>query len=160
MPKRVVMAIAVVVALGLPALAPAQEPEVRRPARRTDGPWLGLMPPPAPGVEPAVIVGNRMPRPVVLPAGEAASPELTGAAIRADLERIVGFSKESRATKEFGTGQLWGRVTGFASSAKTVDWAVEPVSQGGHRRRAGAADCAGSAGIVLAAVVVGGEAAR
>jgi Peptidase family M28 len=92
------------------------------------------MPPPPPGAEPAVIVGSRMPRPMVLPAGEPTAQELTGAVIRADLERIVAFSKESRTTKEFGAGQLWGRVSGFPSSARTVDWAV------GEFRKAGIAD--------------------
>jgi hypothetical protein len=92
------------------------------------------MSPAAPGTEPAVIVGHRPPRPVTLPAGEPATPELTGTNIRADLERIVAFSKESRATKEIGSGQLWGRVSGLPSSAKTVDWFAEQF------RKAGIAD--------------------
>jgi hypothetical protein len=68
---------------------------------------------------------------VTLPAGEPASPELTGTAIRADLERIVGFSKESRATKEVGSGQLWGRISGLPSSAKTVDWFADQFKKAG-----------------------------
>lgn len=76
-------------------------PPERRAATRTDGPWFGLPLPPPPGAEPAVIVGTRAPRPVTLPPGEAASPELSGAAIRADLETIVGFSRESRYGTNF-----------------------------------------------------------
>lgn len=112
----------------------AQDEPPARPRRSTSGPWFGLMSPAAPGTEPAVIVGHRPPRPVTLPAGEPATPELTGTNIRADLERIVAFSKESRATKEIGSGQLWGRVSGLPSSAKTVDWFAEQF------RKAGIAD--------------------
>jgi hypothetical protein len=78
-----------------------------------------------------VVVGDRFQRPVTLPPGEAAAPELTGAAIRADLERIVGFSKESRANREIGSGQLWGRVSGLPSSSKTVAWAVDQFRKAG-----------------------------
>jgi hypothetical protein len=96
--------------------------------------WFGLVLPPAPGREPAVIVGDRGTRPAIVPAGEEAYAELGGAAIRADLETIVGFSRESRATHEIGSGQLWGRVAGFPSSTRTVNWAVEQF------RKAGIAD--------------------
>jgi hypothetical protein len=71
---------------------------------------------------------------VTLPAGEPPNPELTGATIRTDIETIVGFSKESRRTKEIGDGQTWGRVTGFPSSIKTVQWTAEQF------RKAGIAD--------------------
>lgn len=120
----------------LPATAAlAQDGPERGPARRfTNGPWFGLPLPPPPGKEPAVIVGSRTPRPVTLPAGEPANPELTGASIRADLETIVGFSKESQRTKEIGEGQTYGRVTGFPSSIKTVQWTAEQF------RKAGIAD--------------------
>lgn len=107
--------------LGAP-LAAQDDGPVARPRRSPNGPWFGLTLPTAPGTEPAVIVGQRAPHPFVLPPGEPASPELTGTAIRADLERIVGFSKESRATKEVGSGQLWGRISGLPSGGKTVDW--------------------------------------
>lgn len=113
----------------------AQDGPERGPARRfTNGPWFGLPLPPPPGKEPAVIVGTRTPRPVTLPAGEPANPEFIGTTIRADLETIVGFSKESRRTKEIGEGQTWGRVTGFGSSIKTVEWAAAEF------RKAGIAD--------------------
>jgi len=103
-------------------------------ARSEGGPWFGLPLPPPVGKEPAVIVGDRAPRPVVLPAGEPAAPELVGSTIRADLETIVGFSKESRTTREIGSGQLWGRITGWPSSAKTIAWAADQF------RKAGIAD--------------------
>ena len=46
--------------------------ERRAPAK--PGPWFGVPLPPPLGQDPAVIVGDRAPRPVVLPNGEAASP--------------------------------------------------------------------------------------
>src|SRR5262245_53398625 len=105
----------------------------RRAARRPNGPWFGVPLPPPPGKEPAVIVGDRSPRPVALPIDQQ-SPELGSSAIRADLTTIVGFSNESRAQKEIGNGQLWGRVSGLPSSDKTINWAAEQF------RRAGIAD--------------------
>src|SRR5262245_58975942 len=113
------------------SLAAQDDGPVARPRRSTNGPWFGLTLPTGPGTEPAVIVGQRAPHPIVLPPGEPASPELTGAAIRADLERIVGFSNDSRTTKEIGSGQLWGRVSGLPSSAKTVDWFAEQFKKAG-----------------------------
>ncbi len=103
-------------------------------ARTTEGPWFGVPLPPALGAEPAVIVGDRAPRPFVMPSGEAAAPELTGANIRADLEAIVKISKESRATHEVGSGQMWGRISGLPSGAKAIDYAV------GEWRKAGISD--------------------
>jgi len=102
--------------------------------RSTDGPWFGVPLPPALGAEPAVIVGDRQPRPFIMPDGELAAPELTGANIRTDLEAIVKISKESRATHEVGAGQMWGRISGLPSGAKAIDYAVEAW------RKAGIAD--------------------
>lgn len=131
--KRFVLA-ALLGLLAVPPVVAQDEPAGRgaRPGGNPNGPWFGLPLPPAPGQEPAVMVGDRAPRPAVF--AEAGPPELTGAAIRRDLETIVGFSKESRAAREFGSGQMWGRVSGFPSSARTVDWAVEQF------RKAGIAD--------------------
>jgi hypothetical protein len=90
--------------------------------RRTDGPWFGVTLPPPAGKDPAVIVGHRAPLPFVMPANEAKSPELTGTAIHADVEKIVGFATESRTSHEVGSGQLWGRIAGLPSALKTADY--------------------------------------
>ncbi len=108
---------------------PAQQPPAAQ--TQTAGPWFGLPLPPPFGKEPAVIVGDRAPRSSVLPAGEAASPELAGAAIRKDLEAIVRISKDSRANHEFGSGQMWGRVSGYPSGAKAIDWAADQFRKAG-----------------------------
>lgn len=63
--------------------------------------------------------------PAVVPAGEGEFRELAGEAIREHLATIVDFSKKSRAEKEIGEGQLWGRVTGLPSGNETVAWAAE-----------------------------------
>src|SRR5262245_52180078 len=94
-----------------------------RPARpaaaaAAPGPWFDVPLPPKLSGVPAVIVGDRGVRPAIVPQGESSYREFDGKAIRADLETIVGFSKESKATHEIGNGQLWGRVTGLPSSAK------------------------------------------
>jgi hypothetical protein len=128
-------ALLVIVLVAPVAIASAQDDA--GPARRVEnrnGPWFGTALPPAVGAEPAVVVGDRAPRPVHLPAGAPDGPEFQAAALRADLTTIVGFSKESRSSKEIGSGQQWGRVTGFPSGAKTIEWAAEQF------RRAGIAD--------------------
>src|SRR5262245_2945945 len=104
--------LALVIALAIAGQALAQDPPRAgrgaagrgrgAAARAKEGPWFGVPLPPPLGVEPAVIVGDRQPRPFVMPSGEAAAPELAGATIRKDLEAIVGISKESRATHEVG----------------------------------------------------------
>ena len=57
-----------------------------------ESPWFGVPLPPVfePHVAPAII-GGRGPVPAIVPPGEGEYVELTGAAIRADLERIVRF---------------------------------------------------------------------
>jgi hypothetical protein len=129
------VAFVALIAFGPVATASAQDEAPARATRRsTTGPWFGLTPPTGPGTPPAVIVGTRAPRPVTLPPGEPNAPELTGAAIRADLEAIVGISRASRAAKEVGSGQLWGRISGLPSGAKAIDYAAEQF------RKAGVAD--------------------
>ncbi|MFN7915941.1 MAG: M28 family peptidase [Vicinamibacterales bacterium] len=100
-------------------------------SEKRDGPWFGAPLPPAVGAEPAVVVGDRAPRPVRVPAGSPDGPEFAATALRADLTTIVGFSKESRATKEIGSGQQWGRISGFPSGAKTIDWAADQFRKAG-----------------------------
>ncbi|HUR33979.1 MAG TPA: M28 family peptidase [Vicinamibacterales bacterium] len=115
-----------------PQRAAAQdEPLAPRRAENRNGPWFGIERPPAPGAEPAVVVGTRAPRPVRVPATAPAGREFEAAALRADLTTIVGFAEESRALKEIGSGQQWGRVSGFPSGAKTIDWAAAQFRQAG-----------------------------
>jgi hypothetical protein len=96
----------------------------------TPPPWFGLMLPQPHSAAPAVKVGARPPRPTEAPV----TGELNGATIKRDVETIVGFARESRASKEVGSGQMWGRIAGFPSSDKTVDWALDQM------RRAGISD--------------------
>ena len=63
----------------------AQDEPPARARRSTNGPWFGLTAPTGPGAEPAVIVGQRPPHPVVLPPGEPSSPELVGTTILEDV---------------------------------------------------------------------------
>src|SRR5262245_25749906 len=93
-------------------------------SRAKAGPWFGVTPPGGfhPDVPPAILGTDYGPRPSTVPPGEEGHTSLKGDAIRRDLETIVGFSKWSRETKEVGTGQLWGRITGLASGERTADW--------------------------------------
>ena len=118
--------------VALAASAPADAAEAQ--ARPGPDAWFGL--PLPPGLEPHVlpaIVGDRGPVPAVVPPGEASHPELEGAAISEDLEAIIRFSKESRERREVGAGQLWGRISGLTSGARTVEWAVERFRLAGIR---------------------------
>ena len=130
---RSVLLCAVVLCAVAP-LSAQDEPGAPRAATRRDGPWFGLPLPPALGAEPAVVVGSRAPRPVKVPTNAPSGPEFAAASLRADLTTIVGFSKESRAAKEIGSGQQWGRISGFPSGARAIDWAAEQF------RKAGIAD--------------------
>jgi Peptidase family M28 len=126
-------------AVALPATSPevagadVRANEQSRAAALTSGTsvWFGLPLPPKPGSMPAVVTGKRGPRPVTVPPDEPARPELQAAAIRADLEQIVAIAKESQTTREIGSGQLWGRIAGFPSGAKTARWAVEAFRRAG-----------------------------
>lgn len=122
---RTKAALLLLLSVAVPVLA--QNEAARRPAARKDGPWLGVTLPPRASTEPAVKVGGRAPRPVN---GDGAAPEFNGAAMKADVDTIVGFAR----TKDVGTGQMWGRIAGFPSSDRTVDWALDQF------RRAGIAD--------------------
>lgn len=115
------------------AFSQQSDEEGRRPARpqaNAAGPWFGVTLPPRFEAEPAVVVGERASRPVASTAGSA-NADFQAARIRKDLETIVGFSKASRSSKEIGSGQLWGRISGFPSSAKTIDWAIEQLKAAG-----------------------------
>ena len=94
-------------------------------------PWFGVMLPP--GFEPHAlhVISDRPAAPAVVPQGEGQYRHLAGAAIQADLEAIVGFSRESEETAEVGEGQIWGRITGFPSGSKTIQWAVSEFRAAG-----------------------------
>ncbi|MEX2583048.1 MAG: M28 family peptidase [Gemmatimonadota bacterium] len=95
-------------------------------------PWFGLpLPPALTPHAPTVLIGDRGPVPARVPAGEEGFRELEGSAISRDLETIIGFSRESRADREIGSGQLWGRVAGFPSSRRTVEWTADQFRAAG-----------------------------
>jgi hypothetical protein len=119
------------VALCVSAVVWGQE-SAREP--KAAGPWFGLRLPPKAGEAPAVRVGQRPPRPVARPANDPAAPDLDAARIKADLERIVQFATDSRAQEEQGSKQMWGRIAGFPSATRTIEWAADEF------RKAGIAD--------------------
>ena len=123
-PGLALVALIVALTAGLAAQERAAPPPAPKP-------WFGLALPPRAGASPAVRVGSRDPRPVTLPSGEIASPDFNGATIKADVATIVGFSRQSRVEREVGSGQMWGRISGFASSDRTVTWAVEQFRKAG-----------------------------
>lgn len=101
-------------------------------AASDDAPWFGVMlPPPFQVHTLPAIVGDRGPVPAMVPEGEEGFSEFEGAVIWEDLERVVEFSKQSRAEREIGSGQLWGRIAGFPSNTRTVNWAVEQFRAAG-----------------------------
>ena len=93
-------------------------------------PWFGLSLPGGTRA-PAVLAGTRPPRPVALPPGESPAKEFDAAAIKADVQTVVQFARDSRARKEVGSGQMWGRISGFPSSDTTVAWAADQFRQAG-----------------------------
>jgi hypothetical protein len=107
-------------------------------AERADAqaPWFGVSLPP--GFEahtsPLILGGDYGPRPAFVPPGEERFTELSGASIWEDLSRIVQFSVESRASREVGDGQLWGRITGLPSGEATMTWAAERLEAAGVPR--------------------------
>jgi hypothetical protein len=93
--------------------------------------WFGVRPPAGLGNphEPVVDTSSVRPIPSTVPPGEERHSELAGPLIRADLERIVGFSRADRAS---GT-KAWGRITGFPSAAAAMDWAAGRFREAGLR---------------------------
>jgi hypothetical protein len=119
---------AAVLVLAWAASAFAQDEPARRPSQARGGPWFGVTLPPRAGADAAVKVGARPPRPIAV---DTASPEFNGAAIKADVETIVGFATAARVSREIGSGQMWGRISGFPSSTRTVEWAVDQFRKAG-----------------------------
>lgn len=125
-----VTALSCLSALSIPTLPLQAQPQTD--AAVNEAPWFGLLLPPPfrPHVLPA-IVGDRGPTPAMVPAGEEGFTEFEGESIWEDLVRVVEFSKQSRAEREIGSGQLWGRISGFPSSTRTVEWVVEQFKAAG-----------------------------
>lgn len=129
---KTMVRIFVAVAFAICGVSQAQEQrDAQERDARADQPWFGVHLPPRVGAESAVIVGERPPRPVALPADEPKHPELQGETIARDVRTIVDFSKQSRASRELGSAQMWGRVSGFPSSDATVDWAAAQLRRAG-----------------------------
>lgn len=117
-------ALIVLIVLALPSLSHSQT--------GAENAWFGL-PTPAPfeaHTLPAII-SERGPAPARVPEGEAVWNEFQGERIWEDLVHIVDFSKTSRAQQELGSGQLWGRISGFPSASQTVQWMTEQFRRAG-----------------------------
>ena len=97
------------------------------------GPWFGVMPPPPMTYHELEVLSVRPPAPAVVPQGEERFTELAGANIQRDLATIVNFAVESRRTHEVGDGGIWGRITGFPSGNRTIEWATEQFRAAGIR---------------------------
>ncbi len=95
------------------------------------GGWFGLTRPAVLAPHSLEVLSGRPAVPVLVRAGEERHADLNGDSIQALLETIVGISHESRRTGEIGGGQLWGRVSGFPSGAKTVQWATDELRAAG-----------------------------
>ena len=91
--------------------------------------WFGV---PLPGGlgdphRPILDVSTTTPPAAIVPAGEERHRDLTGLAIRKDLEAIVGFAKADRARGE----KAWGRITGFRGAEETHAWVLEQFKSAG-----------------------------
>jgi len=115
-----------VLVLALANFGAAQAP----PAVAKAGPWFGLTLPGSTGTAPAVLVGARPPRPAEALA-KADAPEFAGDSLKADVQTIVQFARDSRERREVGHGQMWGRIAGFPSSDKTVEWTADQFRNAG-----------------------------
>jgi hypothetical protein len=100
-------------------------------AQAPSGTWFGV-PLPA-GLSdphrPILDVSTLTPAPAIVPPGEEAHRDLTGAVIRKDLEAIVGISKADRARGE----RAWGRTTGFRAADETHAWVLQQFKAAGLR---------------------------
>lgn len=92
-------------------------------------PWFGLQAPSGIGDPhaPTVDVSRAQGRPVRIPAGEEDYRELEGERLFSYLDTIVGFSRESRAEGN----RVWGRVNGFPSARRTMEWVASQFSDAG-----------------------------
>ena len=123
---RHLLTVAILLCVASRAIA-QDEPARTRPAAPKNAAWFGVTLPPRAESAPAVKVGARPPRPATFDA----APEFAAQTIKADVETIVGFARAARAAKEIGSGQMWGRIAGFPSSDRTVEWALEQFRKAG-----------------------------
>ncbi len=115
-----------VTALCIPCLANAQA--------APSSAWFGLsIPAPFEAHTLPAIISERGPAPARVPPEERTWGEFTGSRIWEDLVEIVNFSKTSRTQKEVGSGQLWGRISGFPSASQTVQWMSDQYRAAGIR---------------------------
>jgi len=77
---------------------------------------------------PILDISSLTPAPAIVPAGEEAHRDLTGAVIRKDLEAIVAYSKADRAHQK-----AWGRITGFRAADETHAWVLQQFKAAGMR---------------------------
>jgi hypothetical protein len=94
------------------------------------GRWFGTIVPNQDLSDPhraVVDVVTVKPPALTLPAGDKPDPDLAGAAIHNDLERIVGFSLENQKSGD----QAWGRITGFSGAANALQWATTKFREAG-----------------------------
>ncbi len=96
-------------------------------------PWFSVMLPPPVVYHELEVLSERPAAPAVVPTGEERFTELAGASMQRDLATIVDFAKESRRTREVGDGGIWGRITGFPSGNRTIEWATEQFRRAGIR---------------------------
>ena len=94
-------------------------------------PWFGVGLPAGLGDphRPILDVSTTRPAPARVPSGEESDRDLTGAAVRKNLESIVGFSRADRARGE----KAWGRITGFRAADETHAWVLEQFKAAGLR---------------------------
>jgi hypothetical protein len=78
--------------------------------------WFGLAPPTA-LANPVVKPQGDIPEAPV-PAGEEDRTMFKGDRIRASVDQVIGFADAMRREGN----QMWGRISGFPSQAKTADW--------------------------------------
>jgi hypothetical protein len=97
------------------------------------GPWFGVMLPPPLTYHALEVLSERPAAPAVVPAVEERFTELAGSSMQRDLATIVGFARESRTGREVGDGGIWGRITGFPSGNRTVEWATDQFRAAGIR---------------------------
>jgi hypothetical protein len=85
--------------------------------------WFGVPLPAGLGDphRPILDVSSVRPGAAIVPPGEEGHRDLTGLAIRRDLEAIVGFAKADRARGQ----RVWGRITGFKGAEDTHAWVLQ-----------------------------------